>query len=103
MVYPWWKNLVKETTVHVFLRREVRIGSAEVLPEEDGDVRCGQGSSERVNPSFSSYKHIGNQCESLRVGCRCDFNPKNWPLLPRVGAADGNFQFTALHFEGGYP
>jgi len=38
MVYPWWKNLVKETTVHVFLRREVRIGSAEVLPEEDGDV-----------------------------------------------------------------
>ena len=35
---PWWKNLVEEATVHVLLRGEMRTGTAEVLPEEDGVV-----------------------------------------------------------------
>jgi len=35
---PWWKNLVGEATVHVLLRGEMRTGTAEVLPEEDGEV-----------------------------------------------------------------
>jgi F420H(2)-dependent quinone reductase len=34
----WWKNLVGEATVHVLLRGEMRTGTAEVLPEEDGEV-----------------------------------------------------------------
>ena len=38
VVYPWWKNLVGEATVHVLLRGEMRTGTAEVLPEEDGEV-----------------------------------------------------------------
>ena len=37
-VYPWWKNLVGEATVHVLLRGEMCTGTAEVLPEEDGEV-----------------------------------------------------------------
>ena len=36
--YPWWKNLVGEATVRVLLRGEMRTGTAEVLPEEDGEV-----------------------------------------------------------------
>ena len=35
---PWWKNLVGEATVQVLLRGEMRTGTAEVLPEEDGEV-----------------------------------------------------------------
>jgi hypothetical protein len=35
---PWWKNLVGEATVYVLLRGEMRTGTAEVLPEEDGEV-----------------------------------------------------------------
>ena len=35
---PWWKNLVGEATVHVLLRGEMRTGTAEVLPEEEGVV-----------------------------------------------------------------
>ena len=35
---PWWKNLVGEATVHVLLRGETCTGTAEVFPEEDGDV-----------------------------------------------------------------
>jgi deazaflavin-dependent oxidoreductase (nitroreductase family) len=38
VVYPWWKNLVGNATVRVLLRGQVRIGSAEVLPEEAGEV-----------------------------------------------------------------
>jgi hypothetical protein len=38
VVYPWWKNLVGEATVRVLLREQMRIGTAEVLPEEDGEV-----------------------------------------------------------------
>lgn len=38
VVYPWWKNLIGEATVRVLLRGEMRIGTAEVFPEEDGDV-----------------------------------------------------------------
>jgi F420H(2)-dependent quinone reductase len=38
VVYPWWKNLVGEATVRVLLRGEMRTGTAEVLPEEDGEV-----------------------------------------------------------------
>jgi deazaflavin-dependent oxidoreductase (nitroreductase family) len=36
VVYPWWKNLVGQPTVRVLLRGEMRIGTAEVLPEEEG-------------------------------------------------------------------
>src|SRR5947209_14893299 len=38
VVYPWWKNLVDEAMVCVLLRGEMRTGTAEVLPEEDGEV-----------------------------------------------------------------
>ncbi len=38
VVYPWWKNLIGEATVRVLLRGEMHIGTAEVLPEEDGEV-----------------------------------------------------------------
>ena len=38
VVYPWWKNLVEEATVRVLLRGEIRTGTAEVLPEEGGEV-----------------------------------------------------------------
>jgi len=38
VVYPWWKNLVVEATVRVLLRGEMRTGTAEVLPEKDGEV-----------------------------------------------------------------
>jgi len=38
VVYPWWKNLVGEATVRVLLRGEMRTGTAEVLPEVDGEV-----------------------------------------------------------------
>ena len=38
VVYPWWKNLVGEATVRVLLCGEMRTGTAEVLPEEDGEV-----------------------------------------------------------------
>lgn len=38
VVYPWWKNLVGQSTVRVLLRGEIRTGIAEVLPEEDGEV-----------------------------------------------------------------
>jgi hypothetical protein len=36
--YPWWKNLVEETTVRVLLRGNMCTGVAEVHPEEDGLV-----------------------------------------------------------------
>jgi hypothetical protein len=38
VVYPWWRNLLGEVTVRVLLRGHVRTGTAEVLPEEDGEV-----------------------------------------------------------------
>ncbi|GCE20826.1 nitroreductase/quinone reductase family protein [Dictyobacter kobayashii] len=38
VIYPWWKNLVEEATVHVLLRGQMRTGIAEVLPEKDGEV-----------------------------------------------------------------
>ncbi|HEY6406294.1 MAG TPA: nitroreductase/quinone reductase family protein [Ktedonobacteraceae bacterium] len=38
VVYPWWKNLVGEATVRVLLRGKLRTGTAEVLPEEGGEV-----------------------------------------------------------------
>ena len=38
VVYPWWRNLLGEATVHVLLRGQMRTGIAEVLPEEDGEV-----------------------------------------------------------------
>lgn len=38
VVYPWWRNLVEEATVHVLLRGQMRTGTTEVLPEEDGEV-----------------------------------------------------------------
>jgi len=38
VVYPWWKNLVGGATVRVLLRGQMRTGTAEVLPEEDGEV-----------------------------------------------------------------
>ncbi len=38
VVYPWWKNLVEQATVRVLLRGQMRTGTAEVLPEEDGEV-----------------------------------------------------------------
>lgn len=38
VVYPWWKNLVERPTVRVLLRGEMRIGTAEVFPEEDGEA-----------------------------------------------------------------
>jgi deazaflavin-dependent oxidoreductase (nitroreductase family) len=38
VVYPWWKNLVEKPKVRVLLRGQMRSGTAEVLPEEDGEV-----------------------------------------------------------------
>lgn len=38
VVYPWWKNLVGGATVRVLLRGQMRSGTAEVLPEKDGEV-----------------------------------------------------------------
>jgi len=38
VVYPWWRNLVGEATVRVLLRGHLLTGTAEVLPEEDGEV-----------------------------------------------------------------
>lgn len=38
VVYPWWKNLVKVATVRILLRGEMRYGTAEVLPEKDGEA-----------------------------------------------------------------
>lgn len=38
IVYPWWKNLLKEATVHILLHGEMHTGIAEVFPEEDGEV-----------------------------------------------------------------
>ena len=38
VVYPWWKNLTGGATVRVLLRGETRIGMAEVLPEQDGEI-----------------------------------------------------------------
>jgi hypothetical protein len=37
-VYPWWKNLVEQATARVLLRGQLRTATAEVLPEEDGEV-----------------------------------------------------------------
>ena len=37
IVYPWWKNLREQATVHVLLRGNMHTGIAEVLPEE-GEV-----------------------------------------------------------------
>jgi F420H(2)-dependent quinone reductase len=38
VVYPWWRNLIGGATVRVLLRGRMRSGTAEVLPEEDGEV-----------------------------------------------------------------
>ena len=38
VVYPWWKNLIGEAMVRVLLRGQMRTGTAEVLPEEAGEV-----------------------------------------------------------------
>ena len=38
VVYPWWKNLLEEAAVRVLLRGQMRIGTAEVFPEENGEV-----------------------------------------------------------------
>ena len=38
VVYPWWKNLVSEATVHVLLHGQMYVGTTEVLPEEDGEA-----------------------------------------------------------------
>lgn len=38
VVYPWWKNLVEHAAVRVLLRGQMRAGTAEVLPEADGEV-----------------------------------------------------------------
>ena len=38
VVYPWWKNLVGGAPVRVLLRGKMRSGTAEVLPEKDGEV-----------------------------------------------------------------
>jgi deazaflavin-dependent oxidoreductase (nitroreductase family) len=35
---PWWKNLLEEAAVQVLLRGQMRTGTAEVLPEKDGEV-----------------------------------------------------------------
>lgn len=32
IMYPWWKNMVEEATVHVLLRGEMHTGTAEVHP-----------------------------------------------------------------------
>jgi deazaflavin-dependent oxidoreductase (nitroreductase family) len=38
VVYPWWRNLLGAAPVRVLLRGQMRTGTAEVLPEEDGEV-----------------------------------------------------------------
>lgn len=38
VVYPWWRNLLGGATVRVLLRGQMRSGTAEVLPEEDGEA-----------------------------------------------------------------
>ena len=38
VVYPWWKNLVGGTTVHVLLRGHTHTGTAEVFPERYGEA-----------------------------------------------------------------
>ena len=38
VVYPWWRNLLGETTVRVLLRGQIRTGIAEVLSEEDEEA-----------------------------------------------------------------
>ena len=38
VVYPWWKNLVGGTTVHVLLRGHTYTGTAEVFPEQYGEA-----------------------------------------------------------------
>ncbi|HEY0753174.1 MAG TPA: nitroreductase/quinone reductase family protein [Ktedonobacteraceae bacterium] len=38
VVYPWWKNLLGEATVHVLLRGQTRTGTAEVFPQEAGEA-----------------------------------------------------------------
>ena len=38
VVYPWWRNLVEDAKVRVLLRGQMRTGTAEVLPEVDGEV-----------------------------------------------------------------
>ncbi len=38
VVYPWWRNLVEKPKVRVLLRGQMRSGTAEVLPEKDGEV-----------------------------------------------------------------
>lgn len=37
-MYPWWKNLLGQATVHILLRGEIRTGTAEVLPEQEGEA-----------------------------------------------------------------
>ena len=38
IVYPWWKNLREQPSIHVLLRGQMRTGTAELLPEENGEV-----------------------------------------------------------------
>ena len=38
VVYPWWKNLVGHARVRILLRGQMCTGTAEVLPEKDGEV-----------------------------------------------------------------
>ena len=38
VVYSWWKNLVGGAPVRVLLRGHTYSGTAEVLPEKDGEV-----------------------------------------------------------------
>jgi deazaflavin-dependent oxidoreductase (nitroreductase family) len=38
VLYPWWKNLVAQPTISVLLRGAWQTGTAEVLPEQDGEV-----------------------------------------------------------------
>jgi hypothetical protein len=38
VMYPWWKNLLGETTVRILLRGQWRTGTTEVLPEKDGEI-----------------------------------------------------------------
>ncbi len=36
VVYPWWKNLREKAIVRILLRGQMRVGIAEVLPEDGG-------------------------------------------------------------------
>jgi hypothetical protein len=38
VVYPWWNNLVEQATVRLLLRGQMRIGTAEVFPSQDGEA-----------------------------------------------------------------